>query len=81
MLAVCAFDCQVHSAESDELGSLPRLKARVNAALRIGGVFETTGGDRFPVALGETGIKSDSGRTVRGVNHLGGEATKAFAVA
>ena len=53
----------------------------MNADLRIGGVLKTTGGERFPAALGETDIKSDSGRTARGANHLGDEAMKAFAVA
>ena len=57
MLVACAFNFDAHSADFDRLGSVPVLKARMNADLHMAGDLKNTGKGNLFVIFGEPDIE------------------------
>lgn len=57
VLVACAFNYDAHSTEFDTLGSLPVLKARMNADLHMAGDLKNTGKGNLFVIFGEPDIE------------------------
>jgi len=57
VLIVCAFNYDAHATDFDKLGSIPVLKARMNADLHMGGDLKTTAKGNLFVIFGEPDIE------------------------
>ena len=57
VLVACAFNFDAHSAEFDQLGRVPVLKARMNPDLHMGGDLKATGAGNLFVVFGEPDIE------------------------
>ncbi|MCY3830463.1 MAG: site-specific DNA-methyltransferase [Rhodospirillaceae bacterium] len=57
VLVACAFNFDAHSADFDRLGSVPVLKARMNADLHMAGDLKNTGKGNLFVIFGEPDIE------------------------
>jgi len=55
-LVACAFNFEAHTTEFDKLGSVPVLKARMNADLHMADELKNTGSGNLFVIFGETDI-------------------------
>ena len=56
VLVACAFNFEAHATEFDKLGSVPVLKARMNADLHMAGELKNTGSGNLFVIFGEPDI-------------------------
>ena len=56
LLIACAFNYEAHATEFDKLGSVPVLKARMNADLHMAGELKNTGQGNLFVIFGEPDI-------------------------
>ncbi len=56
VLIACAFNYDAHSAELERLGSIPVLKARMNADLHMAGELKNTGKGNLFVIFGEPDV-------------------------
>ena len=57
VLIACAFNFEAHASEFSKLGSIPVLKARMNADLHMGGDLKTTDKGNLFVVFGEPDIE------------------------
>ena len=57
LLIACAFSFEAHTTDFNKLGSLPVLKARMNADLHMGGDLKPTGTGNLFVVFGEPDIE------------------------
>ena len=62
LLIACAFNYEAHATEFDKLGSVPVLKARMNADLHMAGELKNTGQGNLFVIFGEPDIVVASGQ-------------------
>ena len=62
VLVACAFNYEAHTTEFERLGSVPVLKARMNADLHMAGDLKNTGKGNLFVIFGEPDISVTSGQ-------------------
>ena len=62
LLIACAFNYEAHATEFDKLGSVPVLKARMNADLHMASELKNTGQGNLFVIFGEPDIAVASGQ-------------------